>query len=795
VGREHDVATVGDLLRGADARLLTLIGTGGVGKTRLAARVSEESREALPDGVRWVSLETLTDPAILPHFVTARLGIVVRGGMSVEDALVGVLRRQQLILVFDNCEHLLPTVARLAGTLLSSCPHLRILATSREPLALPGEVTWRVMPLLVPTHDVAGSVDDVRLYDAVNLFVARGAAILPGFRLTSGNSASVVRICQRLEGVPLALELAAAWLRMLSPEELAARLDNSLQLLARGGAAAPTRHQSLRATLDWSYRLLEDAERVMFARLAVFPGSFSLAAAENTCAGPDGNDVISIMARLVDASLVLVHDRGEETRYRMLEPLRQYAREQLAGMASEQWVYERHRDWVVGLAATASGALSGPEQGRWLDRLESEHDDISAALRWSLAHGDAGGAGQIATAVWSFWLMRGHMSEGRRWVESILAAMVDRTPMRGHLLWIKGILSRSDHVEAEQCFTESIDLYRAMGNRDGEARVLGSLGFMSQALGDHDRAIACIEASLALLDETPDSIMRARVLTGLALSVLASGDTPRAAELCGEARAISQRLGDDRTDAAAMANLGLVCRINGDVDMAEALWEESLAVRRRLGDLGGVAHVLALLGTHAARHGNHARAASLLSESRDLRRRIGEEHGLALVYEGMAALGAAQGHLRPAVQLAGAAEALRDALAEPRLPWDREEHAWVLGDLRARLDPGPFADAWREGASMVRDEPSIANAVREALVIVDEPVPPLASFSQGGDGLTPREIEVLRHLTYGLTYAQIGEALMISPRTVDAHVRSIFGKLDVHSRSAATRVALQEHLI
>ena len=803
IGRAGETAEIVSLL--ATARLFTLTGTGGVGKTRLAAQVAAELRDAFRDGVRWVDLGALADPALVPHVVAARCGVADQGGPAVLEALVSALRPRRLLLVLDNCEHLLPACAQLVETLLGSCPDLHILATSREALALPGEVIWLVSPLRLPEPDTVPSVEVLLTCEAVALFVARATAALPSFRLTVENAASIARICRRVEGLPLALELAAARLQVLSSAELAERLDDAARVLTRGRRTAPPRQQTLRATLDWSYRLLPDTERAVFRRLAVFAGSFSLGAAEMVCAGADvaEAEVFDALARLVEQSLLTVQDRQEETRYRLLEPLRQYARDRLVETDAAPQVERRHRDWYAALAARAAGELSGPEQGRWLDRVAIEHDNLRAALGWSLARGDAAAAGQTALGIWQFWLLRGHLHEGRRWLEQVLAALPEPTPLRAQLLWVAGILARPDAVQARQHFSESLALWQALGDRDGIARALGSLGFLAQALGDYRQAVAYLEQILPLARASTDTQGLARVLTGLALSVLDAGDVERATALCAEGLSLHQGTGDLRGAAAAMANLGAIWLARGDERRAAALWEESLAVRRRIGDQGGTAHVLTLLGGLAVRRGAYARATELYHEGLALRRQMGDRDGVAPIFEGLAAVGAAQGDPVHAVQLAAAAEALRAAIGVPLPARERPAHERTLVTLRARLDATAFARAWSEGQALFPEQAmalAAALRARETAPGPDassaDPVPPQAAPSPtAAYALTPREVEVLRLLAHGLTYAQVAEALVISPRTVDAHARAIFGKLDVRSRSAATRVALEHRLI
>lgn len=804
IGRADEIAEIMSLL--ATARLFTLTGVGGSGKTRLAAQVASQMHATFRHGVQWIDLSTLDDASLVPHVVANRCSLADQSSAALLDVLVSTLRPQQLLLVLDNCEHLLSACAHLSETLLASCPDLHILATSREPLAIPGEVIWLVPPLRVPEQALSTSIEKLLAYEAVQLFVMRATAVFPAFRLTAEHAPSVIRICQQVEGLPLALELAAARLQAMSVEELAERLDDACRLLTRGSRTAHPRQQTLRATLDWSYDLLSDAERAVFRQLACFAGSFSLQAAEVVCSITDdaGADVLDMLTRLVEKSLVTVQNRARETRYRLLEPLRHYAQDRLAETGTTLGTSQRHRDWYAHLAAQAAEGLSTRDQGRWLDRLTIEHDNIRAASGWSLMQSDAADAGQIAVGIWQFWLMRGYRYEGRRWVAQILTALPDQTALRARLLWIAGILARPDAVQAQQLFRESLALWQHMGDRNGMAQALSALGVAAQSLGDHAQAVAYFEQSLPLLDAETDRSQHARTLTSLALSVLQSGDLERAMTLCTEGLALQQHLGDQRGIAAALANIGLIWQAGGNEQRAIALWEESLAVRRQIGDQGGAAHVLVLLARVAVRQGAYAHASELYQESLALGQQSGDQEGIVPILEGLTALSVALGHLLTAVQLAAAAHVVRAAIGMPLSAQERTAHERTLAALHARLNEAAFAQGWAEGQRLSLNQ--VMTIVQALHVREDNPTLTASSTadlfsSQTAQpaplhyNLTPREIEVLRLLSHGLTYAQIAETLIISSRTVDAHVRSIFGKLDVRSRTAATRIALQHGLV
>jgi non-specific serine/threonine protein kinase len=802
VERSDETAEIKALL--ATARLFTLTGTGGSGKTRLAAQLAARLHDQLAHGVRWIDLGALADPALVAVRVAEVCGVAEQVTLPALEALIAALRPQQMLLVLDNCEHLLPACAALAATLLAACHDLRILATSREPLAIPGEVIWLVAPLAVPAPHSDESVEALETYAGVQLFVARATAALPEFRLTPQNAATVAKICRQVAGLPLALELAAAQLRSLSLDDLAARLDDSLRLLTRGSRTAPPRQQTLRAALDWSYDLLTEPERLVFCRLAVFAGSFAAPAAEAIGANPGVPevDVLDILARLVEQSLVTVQDRVGETRYRLLEPLRQYAQGRLVESEQLQQTQQRHRDWYANLARSAARELLGPNQGAWLDRLAREHDNIRTALGWSLTQHDAAGAGAMIAGIWPFWLQRGHLREGRHWLGQTLAALPEPTPLRALLLWIAGIIARPDARQAQQVLAESLALYQQLGNQAEAVRPLVSLAGVTLALGDHKQAISYFEQSLPVVRAADDTLVLVRVLLGLALGMIAVGDTERALALCHEALALAQQVGDQRAIGAALANLGLVWEARGDDQQASELWSESLALRRRIGDQGGVAHVLTLQGALALREQAHRQAVELFCESLLLRQRMGEYDGIPPILEGLAALAIPIGALDVAAQLAGAAAAIRTTTG---VQHEQIAHQQTLATLRNRLAESTFAQAWAEGQRLALEQcVQLAHTLRSSINArgLDESAtdqPPRANPAQSAaaatSNLTAREIEVLGLLTQGLTYAQIGEQLMISSRTVDAHLRAIFSKLGVRSRTAATRIAIEQRLV
>src|SRR5918998_4342554 len=493
VGREKELAEVKRLLE--YNRFLTLTGSGGCGKTRLALAAARELVERFEDGVWLVELASLSDLALLPQAVASTLGVREQPGRSLIETLSDYLGSKKVLLVLDNCEHLIEACAELAEALLHSCPELRVLATSREAMGLTGEVDWPVPSLSLPDLRRLPDIGSLPRYESARLFVERTMAVKPTFALTEQNAPAVAQICYRLDGIPLAIELAAARAKVLSVEQIADRLDDSFGLLSAGGRATRPRQHTLHATMDWSHELLGREERILFRRLAVFSGGFSFEAAESVCIGEDveRDEVLGLLSRLVDKSLVVARAERGETRYRLLETIRQYGREKLEESGEEAEVGQRHAGYCLGFAEEAERELGGPDQARWLTRLEAEHDNLRAALSWSLGEvGDAGLGARLTAALWSFWSTRGYVNEGRKWLESAIsrsehAVTAPPTLARAKALNGAGVLAMvQDEVGAAKVhIEEGLSLYRELGDKEGIASSLVSLGSVAW-LGQRD---------------------------------------------------------------------------------------------------------------------------------------------------------------------------------------------------------------------------------------------------------------------------------------------------------------------
>ena len=522
IGREREVAAVSELL--VSTRLLTLTGAGGSGKTRLALQVATDLLEEFAQGVWWVELAALSDPLLVPQAVASVVGVPERAGRTVTEALADALRPKHLLLVLDNCEHLLGACVQLIETLLHTCPQAHILVTSREALTITGETTWLVLPLRVPDTYQLPPIDELLTYEAVHLFVER-AQVCPAFlHAHPENASAVVQVCRRLDGMPLAIELAAARIRALSVEQIVARLNDAYRLLTGGSRSALPRQQTLRAAMDWSYDLLSPQEQACFRRLSVFAGSFSLEAAEAICAGEPGEayDVLDILSSLIDKSLVLVEHRSGEARYRLLETIRQYGQDKLQEFAEAAQVRRTHRDWYARLAEQAESELLEAQQESVFERLAAEHENLRAALGWSLEQQEAETAAQMGAAIWRFWLLRGHMSEGRSFLERALAGFSEQNAVRAKALNVAAILAslQDDYATARTLAEESLALSRQLAERKQTGYALYILGRLARIEGNYTGAVTCFEESLSLFRELGQQDDIALVLSDMGLTVL-----------------------------------------------------------------------------------------------------------------------------------------------------------------------------------------------------------------------------------------------------------------------------------
>jgi non-specific serine/threonine protein kinase len=782
IGREHELADVQARL--ADGRLLTLTGVGGCGKTRLALEVARALLDRYSDGVWLVELGPLADPTLVPHSVAAVVGVRESAGQSTVAALAARLRTRRLLLVLDNCEHLLDGCARLVDALLRACPDVRVLATSREALGITGEIDWRVPSLPVPDPRRLPPLAELRQNPAVQLFAERAVAAQSPFVLTDRNAHAVAQVCARLDGIPLALELAAARVAALSVDQLAARLDQRFRLLTGGSRAALPRQQTLRATLDWSYDLLSEAERCLLTRLAVFAGGWSLEAAEAVCAGEplDRTDLVDLLLRLVRKSLVVAEeDPGGIERYRLLETVRQYARERLVAAGEAEAIHQQHANHFLAYVEAQDPEqllrtrTLQTQQARMLlterpllDHLEREQDNLRAALRWWIESLDADRALRQAAALFPIWHFRGSLTEGRAWLDELLSLPTAKSVpgVRVRALPMLGNLARrhGEYAVAINAFEELLAARDAAGDQRGAALALGDLANVHYMLADFPAAWACLEASRTVAGDRVDPVVESSWRFVGGQIALHEGRYEMARTLLTE----------------ELANPG-----RGVASTAPGQQRHSLYT----------GYCLMNLGTVAREQGEHIEAAALLGQGLRIAEEYGDRALLAHLLEGFSGLASALEQHDRAMCLGGAAEALREASGAPLSPaWRRMVDRW-LEVSRATLSAEAGATAWQTGHQ---------TPLAQAIAYAQAPAAPSTSGAtataeprpaDGPGPLTRREREVAALIAQGLSNRHIAERLVITDRTVAAHVEHILDKLAFVSRTQIGVWAAQHGLV
>lgn len=766
IGRDADIRAVEALLD-AGTRLVTLTGPGGVGKTSLAICLAHALGDRFPDGVTFIPLASVDDPGLVATTVVHALRVPGAGVEPAMAALQRHLRELRALLVLDNLEQVLDAAPDLAA-LIRACDGLTLVATSRAPLRVRGERDYPVQPLEVPALDHVPRLEDVAGTAAVELFVDRAQAAVPGFNLGQENAATIAAICRRLDGLPLAIELAAARVRVMSPLDLLARLDASLPLLADGPRDLPERQRTMTHTIDWSYSLLPEPNRALFRRLSVFRGGWTLDAAEAVGGLPGdagSEDVLSVLGTLVEHSLVMfTHGADGRGRYRMLVPIREFAAAHLAASGEAERVREAHAAHYLAWTSDARSGLEGPQQVAWLARIEPEHDNIRAAASWLLANGRAEELTSLAWNVWQFWWMRGYHGEGRGLMEALLA--------------------RDD---------------LAPGLRPW---VLAAAGTMAFGQGDLPHAEAWCTASHALFTEAGDGFHAARAALTLGLAAIARGNLDAAGRWLSEASATFREHDVAFWASLAVSALGMIPFRTGDFDASEALLTEGYEMARVAGDRFSRYIALYNLSRLAQARGDVRGAAARYHEGLQFSLEVGDRANVAYCLEGLASVAVAHDDPHLAARLLGKAESLFTAAGSRVYTYrpDSTLRKTTLDAVRGQLDADALAFEWREGAEATLDllvdlTRPLAEPDRRAVVpavLPDEPTADVVLRERYG--LTRREIEILRLLIDHHSYREISDRLYISPRTVTTHMTSINTKLGSSSRHEAARIAAEAGL-
>ena len=815
VGREQPLqAVVATLLR-PGTRLLTLTGPGGTGKTRLALQAASDLLDGFQDGVYFVPLASVTDPDLVLSTVAQALDVREAPGRPIVTALQEFMRHKHLLLILDNFEQVVAAAPAVAE-LLAAAPRLKVLVTSRAVLRLYGEHEFPVPPLALPDRRPVQSADHVTRFEAVRLFLSRAQAARPEFTIVDENAADVAEVCLRLDGLPLAIELAAARIRALPLRAMLQRMERRLPLLTGGPRDLPARQRTLRDTIAWSYDLLEPEEQVLFRRLSVFRG-FTLESAETVCAGepprpgaasvalpPLGIDVLDGVESLVEKSLLRAEEPlGDEPRYGMLETVREFALERLEASGEDGAVRRRHVLAVVRLAETAEQAMVGPEETSWLVRLDREHDNVRAALRWCEAHGHAEPALRIAVALWWFWGVRGHVREGREH----LSRVIERFPVKptsaraglyartligaGNLASVQG-----DYAAARSLHERSLEIQRELDDPVNLLYALSGLGQIASLQRDFAVATQRLEEALALARDGGDGVAVGYVLHALGNVSYEQGDLTRARIYYQEGVALAQDGALYRGMLATTHAIALVAHEQGANEEARSLATEALFMYQQRGDRRLQALALATLGAIALTSGDLAGARAHLVASIALQHELGDVGAVTVVLRQFVELASMQGRWDGALRLAGSEASLREQSGYPLLSTDRARLDRAIDQARAALGDVAAEAAWNAGYGLpVGEAVAAALAVTETGLAGDEPTVKPASAGAANPLLSRREQEVVTLIARGLTNRQIAETLVITEGTAANHVAHILNKLGVNSRAQAAVWAAEQGLI
>ena len=716
VGRAKEVAEVKQLL--AEERLVTLTGPGGSGKTRLGLHVASEMLRHF-HGVFFVALAPITDPGLVASTMAQALNISETPGRPIFESLKEYLQSKSFLLVLDNFEQVV-SAAPLVSELLEVCPALKIMVTSREGLRVTGEHEYPVPPLALPDLSQLPSLESLSQFTAVELFVQRARAVKPDFQITTETAPAVAEICYRLDGLPLAIELAAARIKLLPPPAMLKRLEHRLEFLTGGGRDRPARQQTLRDAIAWSYDLLEANEQKLFRQLSVFVSGCTLEAAETVVGNQTGSiSMLDRLRSLLDKSLLFyAEDKNAQARFGMLGMLREFGLEQLEAEGEGEEIRLHHANFFLALAEQAEASV---EQVEWMDRIEREHDNLRAALEWSKTASETGElCVRLAGALGYFWEVRGHFSEGRARLSAVLSAETaqGQTAGRAKLLARAAELAyrQSDYPATISFAKESLAIYRKLEDQQGIASALVKLGNAATETGNYRTASKSLEEALAIWRDVDDKHGTARALISLGWAALRAGNHALANGRLEEALALSRELGDARSMGFELSGLGEVALRQGDYPRARLLMEESLELRRRLGNKWGVGVSLGMLGWVAMRERDWDRAIGRLAESLEVRQEIGDKGGSAWCIERLAGVAMAQGHAERAVRLFGAAAALRASIGSVIDPADQPNYEKNRNSLRAKLGRERFKVLWEEGFALTLEQ-AVAYALERQMAI------------------------------------------------------------------------------
>lgn len=807
VGRVHEIEQVMDLLRSGEARLITLTGPGGVGKTRLALQVAAQARGLYGHGAFFLPLADISDPALLLPHIAQTLGVVEKAGETTLQALCTAMGSRHMLLILDNFEQILPAGPTVLE-LLQCAPRLQVLITSRAALRVYGEQEYPVTPLSIPRSSAEASLEALTQYDSVRLFIARARAVKPGFSVTSSTAPAVAEICHRLDGLPLAIELAAARIKLLSPRALLKRLDRSLPLLTCGAATLPYRHQTLRDAIAWSYNLLTEEEQRVFRCLSIFSGGCTLEAAQAVCGPgrvltesaqePEGGGLLDTLSALVDKSLVRHTEQDDgEPRFSLLETIREFSWEQLESRGEDETAAGRHIDYFTALAEQSLSELLRSNQASWLEKIALDYDNMRAVFARVFRSGDAKAGLRLGVALWNFWNMRGYGREGCDWLKQALEQAEDAPDgLRAQALRTFADLSikLGDYATSRRCLEQALAICKDLGDKHGTMRALRGLANTARLQGDFASARTLFEEAALLSRELGEVTNLSLILSGLGSVVFMLGRQEEARRIYQEALELHRALGNTHGITIVLHRLGTLAVAQGNIEEGRALHKQALDLSQKLRDDAGIARSLLALGNLAADEGDYASARSLVSRSLELRLKAGNKRTIAEKLLALAVVDRERSEPARLVTLLAQSDALFASVNAGFAPHEEALKAKWLGFARTMLDSTEYVAAWERGVSMSLDD-AVALALGPASSNdIDTPADQWPLTSEPAVHLTSREIEVLRLVAVGLTNPGIAAQLHVSINTVQTHMRSIFTKINVTTRGAAIRYLFEHNL-